>query len=298
MVAKKIIPKTRAAVWSNRLAIFAICLLFLALLLHRFAGYPTGLLLNTLMVGFGIAAAAIVLGIIAIAIIWRTGIAGAIPAVSGIVYGLLVFVWPLAQLPTVMDLPTINDVTTDMVNPPQFHKLARARQPGTNSIVYAGDGIAAQQREHYPYVKPIALNRSVEEAFELVHSSMKRLKWRIVAKEPPPKGVAESLGYIEAVERTMIMGFADDIVVRVYGNSEQARIDMRSASRYGQHDLGRNAARFNAFLKMFISRKEATVPLAAERAAARAKARAKGRQSSQRSRSRSRRKRRRRRQNN
>ncbi len=45
----------------------------------------------------------------------------------------------------------------------------------------------------------------------------------------------------------MIMGFSDDVVVQVKGNDAQALIDIRSASRYGLHDLGANAARIRAF---------------------------------------------------
>ena len=43
--------------------------------------------------------------------------------------------------------------------------------------------------------------------------------------------------------RTFILGFVDDISIRVSGNRTQSRIDIRSASRYGTHDLGRNAFR-------------------------------------------------------
>ena len=50
-------------------------------------------------------------------------------------------------------------------------------------------------------------------------------------------------GIIEAVARTPILGFRDDVVVRVRATTDGARIDVRSASRYGRHDLGTNATR-------------------------------------------------------
>ena len=43
------------------------------------------------------------------------------------------------------------------------------------------------------------------------------------------------------------MGFTDDVLVRVRGDDSQAFIDLRSASRYGMHDLGANADRIRAF---------------------------------------------------
>src|SRR5262249_49173071 len=55
-------------------------------------------------------------------------------------------------------------------------------------------------------------------------------------------------GYIEAVARTLIMGFRDDVAIRVRAVGQGARIDIRSASRYGRHDFGTNAARVKALL--------------------------------------------------
>ena len=54
---------------------------------------------------------------------------------------------------------------------------------------------------------------------------------------------------IEAVARTPIMGFRDDVVIRVSPLGRGARVDLRSASRYGTHDFGANAARLRALLE-------------------------------------------------
>jgi hypothetical protein len=45
------------------------------------------------------------------------------------------------------------------------------------------------------------------------------------------------------------LGFRDDVAVRVRATQEGARIDIRSASRYGRHDLGANAARVRALIE-------------------------------------------------
>ena len=44
------------------------------------------------------------------------------------------------------------------------------------------------------------------------------------------------------------------------GDDEHARIDVRSASRYGRHDLGRNADRVRQILKEIVVRMESVVP--------------------------------------
>ena len=73
------------------------------------------------------------------------------------------------------------------------------------------------------------------------------------------------MGQIEAVDRTLVLGFSDDIVVRVGGRDGQAKIDVRSASRYGRHDFGRNAERIRGFLRELHARLDAGEALSDER---------------------------------
>ena len=61
---------------------------------------------------------------------------------------------------------------------------------------------------------------------------------------PPPDDVAG----IEAVAPTPILGFQDDVVIRLLRSPEGTRVDLRSASRRGAHDLGQNARRIRKFL--------------------------------------------------
>ena len=63
---------------------------------------------------------------------------------------------------------------------------------------------------------------------------------------------------LEATDQTMLIGFTDDIVVRVEGSANRSRIDVRSASRYGRFDLGQNATRVRRFLAELQARAEAT----------------------------------------
>ena len=43
--------------------------------------------------------------------------------------------------------------------------------------------------------------------------------------------------------RTPIMGFREDVSIRITPDGEDSRVDIRSASRYFEGDLGSNAAR-------------------------------------------------------
>ena len=55
-------------------------------------------------------------------------------------------------------------------------------------------------------------------------------------------------GRIEATAVSEWFGFKDDIAIRIVADGAGARLDMRSASRTGAHDLGANADRVRAFL--------------------------------------------------
>jgi uncharacterized protein (DUF1499 family) len=144
------------------------------------------------------------------------------------------------------NLPMINDVTTDPLDPPRFEVLSRLRPRGT--VEYAGLYAAEQQREAYPDVEPLNVTASAQAAYDATMATVLRRKWRVVDDRPPTTGRRD--GRIEAVARTPVMGFRDDVTIRVRPNGEGgARIDVRSASRFGRHDFGTNAARIRSLLE-------------------------------------------------
>jgi uncharacterized protein (DUF1499 family) len=100
------------------------------------------------------------------------------------------------------------------------------------------------QRAAYPDIEPLIVSVPPLEAYDAALAVITKRKWRIVDVRPPQTGRRE--GRIEAVARTPLMGFRDDIVVRVRAAEDGARIDMRSASRYGVHDFGANASRLRS----------------------------------------------------
>lgn len=63
-----------------------------------------------------------------------------------------------------------------------------------------------------------------------------------------------SQGRIEAVSKTLMMGFEDDIVIRIRPlGSQRSVLDMSSSSREGTGDLGANAKRIREYLSKFQS---------------------------------------------
>jgi hypothetical protein len=67
------------------------------------------------------------------------------------------------------------------------------------------------------------------------------------ASSTPVAAEAAETGLLQAVARTLVFGFPDDVAIRLRDTPDGTRVDMRSASRTGTHDLGQNARRIRAF---------------------------------------------------
>jgi hypothetical protein len=145
-------------------------------------------------------------------------------------------------------LPKIYDITTDPIDPPRFEALARLRSgEGTNSAVYAGLYSAEQQRIAYPDIETVELEVPPQRAYEVTLALVTKRKWLVIDERPPQ--LPRRIGRIEAVARTPIMGFREDISIRITPDGEESRVDIRSSSRYFESDLGSNAARVSKLIE-------------------------------------------------
>jgi len=163
-------------------------------------------------------------------------------ALIGVVIGSLLMGIMLHWKEAAEVLPRIHDVTTDTKNPPEFVQILRLRKSDENSPVYEGGEVAARQRKAYPEIVPLNLPLPPDQAFEKALATARNLGWQIIDAD-------ENAGRIEAVATTLIFGFKDDIVIRVRPRDSGSLIDIRSESRVGVSDLGKNAERIGKFLK-------------------------------------------------
>lgn len=244
--------------WTTRVALYACLIALVALAAHRLGPMPTTTAFNLVILSWIGAAFALVLGTIAGIVIWREGRYGAIRVSLGMLLAICLLGWPLGFVPAYRSLPAINDITTDTSAPPKFVELAKLRGPETNPAAYI-PRFAKLQADAYPDLKPIYIDRPVEETFEIAREAVFRQKMAIVREQPPENAPGHS-GAIEAVDRTPVLGLTDDVAVRVEGDNVRSRIDLRSSSRFGQHDLGRNAERLRRLMREIVARLEATVP--------------------------------------
>ena len=240
-------PLSRLAVWSRRVAVFSIPVVLLAITIVRSGLLELVPALATFGGALALAVVAILLALGAFIVIWREGLRGGGHAVLALMIGIGILAYPAYLATRAYRLPAINDVTTDPIDPPRFEAIARLRSRESNPTTYAGLRAAELQRAAYPDIEPLLLNVTPQEAYDTALAVVTRRKWRIVDARPPQPGRRD--GLIEAVARTPIMGFRDDVVVRVRPGQDGARVDVRSASRYGRSDLGANASRVRALIE-------------------------------------------------
>ncbi|NND67263.1 MAG: DUF1499 domain-containing protein [Halioglobus sp.] len=141
------------------------------------------------------------------------------------------------------DAPPIHDITTNTVEPPQFVTAAQVRGEGANSLDIKPDFIAAQEKA-YPDLATLRTELAAPDAFDRAITVANDLGWEIYFQD-------RDAGVIEAVDTTAIMGFKDDVVIRVVAGFSGTAIDLRSVSRVGLSDLGANAQRIRDFVAAF-----------------------------------------------
>ena len=225
--------------WIGYLAAVMLLALPLAVLTVRSGAWQQGLLLYAV----ACLGAALLLAILLVLLLlpryapWRGAILGrAALALPGTLLLLLL-------LANRGDHPPIHDITTDAVDPPLFTAAEAVRGPEANPLAIDPE-VIEQQQAAYPDLDTLVTTLPIDEAFDRALAVARELGWEIYHED-------RSAGVIEAVDTTPIMGFSDDIVIRVRSNAEGTLLDLRSVSRVGVSDLGANARRIGTFQQAF-----------------------------------------------
>ncbi|MFP3920812.1 MAG: DUF1499 domain-containing protein [Dichotomicrobium sp.] len=237
------VQMSRTAVWSRRLALIVLQLFILTILLHQFAGLATPVAMRLFGIAVIGAALALALALVALVRIWQDGSRGSRKALMAIFAAGLVLAGPAWSLPQLVMKPRVTQVTTDTASPPPFRELAGVRAEVERQMRVAASAAPSDNDSEILTMEPLRVERSADETFSLVRESISELGWRIVSATPPS---GREPGYIEAVDRSLLFGITGDVALRIRGGGNSARIDVRSASRYVEHDLGGNADRVSS----------------------------------------------------
>ncbi len=208
---------------------------------YRFAGFSLETAFGMMTWGVYAAGAAALLAIVWIVVAAVTrSTEGLMSFILALVLAIGAAYMPINMRMTAQKRPFIHDVTTDTANPPKFVAVAPLRAQAPNGVDYTTD--PAEQQKGYPDIQPfIAPDVAPADLFKRAEATARAMNWEIVAAE-----AAE--GRIEATDTTAWWGFKDDIVIRIAAEGTGSRLDIRSMSRVGKSDIGKNAERVRAFL--------------------------------------------------
>jgi hypothetical protein len=241
-------------------AVFAVVLAEVGLTGAHLGTIPSMAGFLAFLASFAIAVLALLIGLIGLA---HTSSSERRPerpkAVAGIVLGLLiatpvgVTMWLWSSMP----YPTINDITTDFENPPQFINPPEL-SPG--SMKYDRARLEPIQARYYPKLGPLPLGENPDRAFARVKAAanVPPLVGREIAGQIPAASgwfivyVDPATRTIEGVETSYLFRFRDDFVIQVRqgDNSNSSLVEMRSRSRNGLGDFGVNYNRIREFFGM------------------------------------------------
>jgi hypothetical protein len=241
-------PVSRLASWSRNLAVFSVVAVLVSILIVRFGFLEIKPALATFFGALACAVLSILVGLVGAGMIWQSGERGMSRIMLAFLINAALLAYPAYLGLQYRKLPPIHDITTDPIDPPRFEALARLRNgDGANPAVYAGLYSAERQHIAYPDIETVELELPVQRAYEITLQLVTRRKWLIIDERPPQP--PRRIGRIEAVARTPIMGFREDVSLRITPDGEDSRVDIRSASRYFESDLGSNAARVRKLIE-------------------------------------------------
>lgn len=290
MRARVPVHLSRAAGSARLIGGLAVPVLVLGALGARTGLVPGPAVVSVLLVGFALGLIAVGLAVYALIDIWRSGAEGAGAAFAGILYAAPVLVLFGGVSAAALIFPRLNDVSTDLADPPGFDDAGAVAAAETVSEPLA------QQSESYPDLAPRVYAVPIAAVYAAALKLAEERGWEIVEDAPPPLSPEEAeaaarpapaedpavvkvlaakrvatqsrsevvvdpptaapaaatpppeVATLHAVARTPLFGFPDDVVVRLRPEGNRTRLDMRSASRTGLHDLGQNARRIRGFL--------------------------------------------------
>lgn len=237
------------SIWGVRLAFCAVIIAAIAIGLFRVD-----------MIGFRVpllaVAASVLIAVIALLfsgigifndVVSKTASVSPVLRGLAIIGALLLAVPGISALRSGMSSPPIHDVSTDPDDPPLFEFVMADRRASDNSLELDA-AVIAQQREAYPELSSVRLPLPIDQAAEKIRAGIVAQGWNILGDRNLGADAASEV-QIEAVARTRIFGFRDDLAFRLRSLGEaETLLDIRSASRVGISDLGANARRVTGFI--------------------------------------------------
>ncbi|WP_162651927.1 DUF1499 domain-containing protein [Lentilitoribacter sp. Alg239-R112] len=281
-------PKSVAAIWSRRIGYFALLLLIIVWGFHRFGGFPTPEAVGVGLVASTIAAFGLGLAIIGLSMLWAIGAKGGRASFVGLCLNLVALLpfglsaYRYVSLPQQYDVSTSEqellnwlqepkhpqswlprgysgEVLINLKNTRIYSQLSERRYQGAIDRVYQAvqdivisEKFSVVSSEGNEFLSPI----EAEPQSKRQTQSGENLG--IPTPTPTPiirSGASDSTaGFqgttirIQLTKKSFILGVEQDVMLLLTEDESATFVEMRSATRYGPHDLGINAELINSFL--------------------------------------------------
>lgn len=275
--------RSKAAIWCLRLALFLVPFFVLVILLYRFAKIDTFQMFVLLSFGFLIALLSLIFAFKAISELWSKGYRGGSQVIRGMIITILVLMPFGYQAFLAMRHPLANDVSTDMLNPPEYVNAVELRasnvDKGMNPVIEYNKEYAKKMIIAYPRLQSRRYPAGPERVLEAVRAIIDSNEWLLTGSQGIPEiksnneteetseladnntqsadqetqleenGENPDDIFVQVLERTLIFGFENDIVFRIVSEDRNTLVDARSSARWGKHDFGYNAKLIEGFLQ-------------------------------------------------
>lgn len=144
----------------------------------------------------------------------------------------------------------LHDVTTNVDVPPAFSATEPRRYEAGSAAARAASPHPDWRAAHeaiYPDLETLVQPLDVGEASRRAETVAAKLGWSVHNLDR-----SDSAAHLEAIDMTGWFGFTDDIVVTIVSRDDGGvAVDVRSVSRIGIGDVGKNAERVREFLREF-----------------------------------------------
>lgn len=236
-----------AAQWARSVSTFSLVLLLTAAVGHRYGMVETLAFLWVALLAAALALLGMVLAAVGFSRLWADGdVAGKASGVAVVVACLVLAPFAAAAY-LALHYPPLNDISTDLSEPPHFMFAPNARTVQMNPITPITQAEADIQRAAYPDVNGRRFEASMERVLDALEVVIAARGWTPRGRLPQASSPAAELS-IEVQSPTYLVRFPADAVIRLTDEGESTFVDMRMSSRYGSHDLGDNARRIRSFL--------------------------------------------------
>ncbi len=229
-------PRSLAAVWARPPASLAVMIMLVAIAAHKFGNLETYPFLWCLVVAAGLAGFSAILAVRGLVSLWQVGAEGGRRSAWSLLLSSAVLAPFAYALFLGITLPQLTQVSTDLTDPPALDETARSSGGFVNRVMPIDDADASAQLKYYPEVAGRRYPLSPEQISDIITRLLQARGWKINSRLGT--GEPQDPVVISALAKTLILAIPADVALRIVDDGETSVVDMRSAIRFGTHDLG------------------------------------------------------------